>query len=67
MENVHLVMITVQVANNPRNQELALSLDPSNSLDKPMRNLWTGAYQQQPENTRALNILTLPALAARNK
>jgi len=67
VENVHLVMITVQVANNPGNQGLALSVDPSNSLDKPMRNLWTGAYQQQPENTRALNILTLPALAARNK
>jgi uncharacterized protein (TIGR02598 family) len=67
LENVHLVMITVQVANNPGNQVLALSTDSSNSLEKPMRNLWTGAYQLRPENTRAIRILTLPALAARNK
>ena len=66
-DNVHLAVITVQVANNPGNQELALSLDASDAQDKPLRNLWTGAYASARTKTNAVVCLTFPALVARNK
>ncbi len=66
-DNVHLAVITVQVANNPGNQELALSLDASDAQDKPLRNLWTGAYAADRARTNAVVCLTFPALVARNQ
>ncbi|MCE9608782.1 MAG: Verru_Chthon cassette protein B [Chthoniobacter sp.] len=66
-DNTNLAIVTVQVANNPGNRELALSTDPSNSQDKPLRNLWTGAYASDRNNTKAVPCLTFPALVARNK
>ena len=66
-DNVHLAVVTVQVANNPGNRPLALSADPSNAQDKPLRNLWTGAYTTLPANTKAVTCLTFPSLVARNK
>ncbi len=66
-DNVQLAVVTVQVATNPGNRPLALSTDPSNAQDKPLRNLWTGAYQSDLANTRAVTALTFPALIARNK
>ena len=66
-DNVHLAVVTVQVANNPANRELALSLEASNAQDKPMRNLWTGAFAANRENSNAVPCLTFPALVARSK
>jgi len=66
-DNVNLAIVTVQVANNPANRELALSTDPSDSQDKPLRNLWTGAYASDRNNTKAVPCLTFPALVAKNK
>ena len=66
-DNVHLAVITVQVANNPGNRELALALDASDAQDKPLRNLWTGAYAAERGKTNAVLCLTFPALVARNK
>ena len=66
-DNVHLAVVTVQVANNPGNQQLALSSDPSDAPDKPLRNLWTGAYAANPTNIKAVPCLTFPSLVARNK
>lgn len=66
-DNVHLAIVTVQVANNPANRELALSQDSSDAQDKPMRNLWTGAFTSDRARTRAVATLTFPALVARNK
>lgn len=67
LDNVQLAVVTVQVATNPGNRPLALSPDASNAQDKPLRNLWTGAYQSDPANIRAAACLTFPALVARNK
>lgn len=66
-DNVNLAIVTVQVVNNPGNRELALSTDPSDSQDKPLRNLWTGAYASDRINTKAVPCLTFPALVAKNK
>lgn len=66
-DNVHLAAVTVQVANNPGNRELALSLDASDAQDKPLRNLWTGAYAADRARTHAVGCLTFPALVARNQ
>jgi len=66
-DNVNLAIVTVQVANNPANREFALSTDPSDSQDKPLRNLWTGAYASDRDNTKAVPCLTFPALVAKNK
>ena len=67
IDNVHLAVVTVQVANNPGNRQLALSSDSSNAQDKPLRNLWTGAYTTLPANTKAVTCLTFPSLVARSK
>ena len=66
-DNVNLAVVTVQVASNPGNQQLALSTDASNAQDKPLRNLWTGAYTSNPANTKAVTCLTFPALVAKSK
>jgi uncharacterized protein (TIGR02598 family) len=39
----------------------------SSAQDKPMRNLWTGAFTSDRARTRAVATLTFPALVARNK
>lgn len=66
-DNVNLAIVTVQVANNPANREIALSTDPSDSQDKPLRNLWTGAWTSDRNNTKAVPCLTFPALVAKSK
>lgn len=66
-DNVHLAAVTVQVANNPGNRELALSPDASDAQDKPLRNLWTGAYAADRAKTNAVVCLTFPALVARSQ
>lgn len=67
LDNRHLAVVTVQVATNPGNRELALSLDASDAQDKPLRNLWTGAYASERTRTDAVVCLTFPALVARNQ
>lgn len=59
----HLATVTIQVANNPGGN--ALALDPSSASDqnKPMRNLWSG----NTTSSVPVQILTYSALVSRNQ
>lgn len=66
-DNPNLVTLTVQVAYNPGRQALALETAGASDQTKPLRNLWTGAYQSNPNNRSAVPIYTYTAQIARNK
>jgi len=65
--NTNLATVTVQVANNPSNQTLALSPAGSSDTNAPLRNLWTGAFQSNPSNTGVVPIVTYSMMVSKNK
>ena len=66
-DNTNLATVTVQVANNPGNQTLDLSTADAMDQNSPLRNLWTGAYKSNPQDTRAVSLVTYSAVVSRNK
>ena len=61
--------MTVQVANNPGNQDLAVSTATNDQSDAnfAQRNLWTSAYNATPSKTGVVTIVTYSALVSKNQ
>lgn len=66
-DNTNLATVTIQVAYNPGNQPLVLEGGAAGEQDKPMRNLWTGAFQRNTNDTAAAPILIYSTLVSKNK
>ena len=64
--NASLVTVTIQVAQNPGNQQLAFDSGAANDQNAPLRNLWNGAYSNAP-TSKVVSIKTYSALVSRNK
>ena len=64
-DNKNLATVTVQVANNPGNRQLAFETGGSSDQDKPLRLLWSGAYQGSTAVT--VPLVTFSAVVARNQ
>jgi uncharacterized protein (TIGR02598 family) len=65
-DNANLATVTVQVANNPVNRPLAFESGGASDQNKPMRNLWNGAYQSNP-SSKVVPVLTASAVISRNQ
>ena len=65
-DNANLATVTVQVANNPGNRPLAFESGGANDQSKPLRNLWSGAYQSNP-SSKVVQMVTASAVIARNQ
>jgi len=66
-DNANLATVTIQVAYNPGNLPLVLEEGSPSDQDKPMRNLWTGAFQRNKTDTAAAPILVYSTLVSKNK
>lgn len=68
---VNTAMVTIQVAFNPGNRDLAKYYDDAGGASdtdssKPLRNLWSGAYRSAPGAHGAVPIQTYTTYIARN-
>lgn len=63
----HLATVSIQIANNPGNQQLAVSSADSSDAGSPLRNLWTGGLQNNPASTWFMPITTYSTFVSRNQ
>ena len=65
-DNASLATVTVQVAHNPGNLNLAFDSGSPSDQNSSLRNLWTGAYASAPTN-KVVSIKSYRALVSRSK
>ena len=63
-DNINLATVTVQVANNPSNRQLAFESGGASDQNKPMRNLWSGAFFGT--TAKIVPLVTVSSVVARN-
>jgi len=66
-DNINLATVTVQVAHNPSQQDLAFNTGAATDQNSPMRNLWSGAFASKPTQPGVVPIYTFVTRLARNR
>lgn len=64
LDNPHIATVTVQVANNPSGRALAFESGSASDDQKPLRNLWSGAFASNP-SVKVVTVVTASTVVAR--